>query len=437
MRRALVLTGILMAISCIAIAGAAGITSVSVTDPVAAAASVYISSYQVDPQVFYPYETGTVTVYLTNPTNVSVGVSQPDLIDPHVKVINTGTFSSMTTLGPGVTTSFSFVITVDSTQGDLFPLFTVSPKALGATPIHSPIRVKVDSTDIRASISQKPDTFTMSKKDTVNVSIINPRDGDVTDVLVIPESNGNDVTPSEAYVSTLPAGSSVRFPFDITPAGASNVTFHVSFRNGDNKHTTDVVLPLNLGTDKTAVIPVINDVGLTASGTYYELTGDVNNAGISDAKSMVLTVGAPATPVEPYAEYSIGTLASDDFSSFTLTFTSRDLTAVPLIVRWKDADGNSFSSTKTLDLTTVYSGSGTRSGSSGGSSSSGGGGQAGNTAVRGGPGGGGGGFFSFGGGSRGGGLSAFYPVIIGGVIVIVAVVLYLKRKWIAAKLKRR
>jgi hypothetical protein len=154
-------------------------------------------------------------------------------------------------------------------------------------------------------------------------------------------------------------------------------------------------------------------------------------------------------PVEPYPNYAIGSLASDDFSSFTLTFTSDDLSAVPVQVQWKDAQGNTFSSTTTLDLRTAGAGfagsrtSGTGTGTGGftaggagnaAAGSAAGGGFAGNAggANRG----GGGGVFSFGGG-RGGGLSSFYPVIAGGIIIVAGIVLYTKRKWIAGKLKKQ
>ena len=68
---------------------------------------------------------------------------------------------------------------------------------------------------------------------------------------------------------------------------------------------------------------------------------------------MVLTVLAPAKPVEPYANYPIGTLASDDFSSFTLTFVTNDLSSVPVQIQWKNAYGNTFNVTNNLDLMTL------------------------------------------------------------------------------------
>jgi hypothetical protein len=406
-------------------------------------ATLGVSGYDVDPGVFFPYDTGTVTVHVYNAGNTSggpVGVSMPNLINPKVHVINTDIFNTMTYIGPGATVDYSFLVTVDPPDGTYFPLFTVTTNVYGEGSIHSTLKIVVDSTDIRASISKKPDTFSVSKKDTVNVSVVNPRRGDINDVLIIPEGTGVDVTPSESYVGTLKAGSSVQVPFQVTPGQQANLTFQVSYRNGDNKHTTSVSLPILIGEDKLAVVPVVNNVVLTSSGSAYTLTGDVSNAGLTDAKSMIVTIGAPARAVEPYAEYAIGSLASDDFSSFELSFTGTDLSAVPLVITWKDINGNSFGTTKNLDLNTGSTGGTSASGS--GSSSTTGSSRtttaiSGNTSTRtsGGPP-GGGSIFGFG-GSRGGGISSFYPVIAGGILLIVGIVVYKKRKWFAAKLKRK
>jgi len=440
MKTLLRLSSILLLLLLAATASAAGSTT-TVTNAADAVASVYISSYDLDPQVFYPYETGTVTVHVTNPSNTSVGISQPNLIDPHVHVENLNSFSTMTTIGPGATVDYPFVVTVNPPDGTYFPLFTVSSNT-GGSSIHAQIKIKVDSTDIRASIAIKPNNFAVSKTDTVNVSVTNPRGGEVTNVQIVPDGTGVEVIPSVAWVGTLKAESSVQVPFKVTPNQQQpSLTFHVSFSNGDNKHTQDVVLPLNIGEDKTGAVPVVNNIAITSQGSSYKLSGDVNNAGVTDAKAMVLTVGSPAKAVEPYAEYSIGSLASDDFSSFDLTFSSNDLSSVPLVISWKDADGNSFSATKNLDLRSITSSgtSGTSTGSSGSSGTTGT--AAGSSAARtsgGGFGGGPGGGSIFGlGGNRSGGLSSFYPVIAGAIIIIAGIVVWIKRKWIAAKLKKR
>jgi hypothetical protein len=396
---------------------------------------VYISGVDSNPLVFYPYETGTITVHLTNSGTSSVGVSQPDLIDQHVRVINRNSFQTLSYIGPGATMDVSFVVTVSPPDGTYYPLFTIGTK--DSSSIHFPIKVVVDSTDIRGSVVQKPDNFAISRTDMVNLSIVNPRSGPINNVIVTTSGTGVELSPSEAFISTLNPGSSTTLPFKVDPNQETNLTFHIAYQNGDNKHSTDVILPINIGEDKTGANPIINNVALTVVGNAYQMTGDVSNAGITDAKSMILTVKSPAKGVEPYANYAIGSLASDDFSSFTLTFTATDLSAVPVEVQWKDAEGNTFTSTNTLDLRTVAAGALSRTSGSGtttgGLAAGGAGNAAGGAANRG----GGGIAFGLGGGSRSGGLSTYYPVIAAGIIIVVGIVLYTKRKWIAKKLKKQ
>ncbi|MGB7787254.1 hypothetical protein [Methanoregula sp.] len=394
---------LLIVLLCSGSAGAASALSANV--PAAntqdAAALVYVSGYNLTPEVFYPGETGTVTVHVTNAANASVALDQPALLDPHIHVLNQDTFTTATTVGPGATMDFNFIVLVgaDIPDGTYFPLFTAEPNSYGGNPVHSQIPLTIDSADVRASISLKPETFALNQTDTVNVSIANPRLGDISDVLIVASGNGNDVSPSESFVGPIPAGTSVDVPFALTPHAQSDVIFNVSFRNGNNIHTTGVVLPMNTGESKSASLPVLNDLALAGTGNNtYSLTGDVTNAGITDASGLVLSVGAPAHPVQPYASYAVGALASDDFSSFTLTFVSNDLSSVPIIVQWKDAYGNILTTTKILDLRPLsYSGTGSQTG---------------------------------------GDLSASYPLIYGGIILIFAIVLWMKRRWIVAKFRR-
>ena len=292
MKRVMALVSLIALVFLISTAGASPST-VSVTNPQDAAALVYVSGYDLTPGVFYPDETGTLTVHVTNAANASVAISQPDLMDPNIDVINRGSFASTTLVGPGATVDYNFIIRADGADGTYLPLFSVSTNAWGTSAIHSQIKLKIDSTDVRASVSMKPTTFSLEKTDRVNVSIVNPRLGDISDILIVASSSGSDISPSEEYVESIPAGTSVKIPFEITPHQQSDVNFTVSFRNGDNVHTTHVVLPLNIGEDKSAAVPVINNVALVRSGGSYTMTGNIGNTGITDAQGMVITVGAP------------------------------------------------------------------------------------------------------------------------------------------------
>ena len=414
-------------------------TAAAATGTTAVGAQVHVMSVELDPGVFYPYETGTITVIVTNSGNQSATLSSATIIDNNFHLVNEHAYDTQIVLGPGDQMTYTFVVTADATDGTYFPLFTIAFKDSGI--LNYPVKVEIDSTDIRADIVKKPDNFSLSKKDTIDLSMINPRNNDIKNILIVPDGSGFDISPSRSFISSLPSGSSTDVQFSITPSRETMITFHITYQNGDNRHTSDVVLHLNIGENKLAAKPIVNNVALTRSGAYYSITGDVNNAGLTDAKSMVVTIGAPAHAVEPYSDYAIGSLASDDFSSFEVTFTASDLSLVPLVISWKDNDGNSFSVTKNLDLRTSSGSAGTSGSASANTGSSGSSGTAtttsGSFAGRngGGPP-GGGSIFNFG-GSRGGGISSFYPVIAAGILLIAGIVLWKKRKWIAAKVKKR
>src|SRR5512147_1702296 len=346
------ITGILLVITLVTAVHAASVSgnTVTVTNPVDAAALVYVSDYEITPAVLYPGETGVVTVYVTNAANTSVSVSQPNLMDPDIRVVNLGTFATATSIGPGETIEYYFVITAGDTDGTYLPLFTTSPTVCGGKAIHAQIRVKIDSTAIRASIAKKPDEFSASTKGTVNVSVVNPREGDITNVLIIPETRDGaaTITPDEAFVGTLKAGSSVQVPFAITPEKDTDVIFHVQYNNGDNKHSTDLDLPIRLGENKKGAEIVVNNIETTNAGRTITLKGDVTNNGLTNARSVLVTVGNPATPVNPNPVYAVGNLEPDDFSSFEVTYSQTGPGSVPILVDYKDDDGNSFSETFTF-----------------------------------------------------------------------------------------
>jgi hypothetical protein len=413
-----------------------GISTTTTLSPQDLLSQVSVSSVTLDPPVFYPYEEGTIAVQLTNSGSQAEAFSQADLIGTNLNVKNLDAYNTMIYLGPGNSMTYTFLVVANPPDGNTFPIFTVASKDAGS--LRYPIKVEVDSQDIQASFDRIPDDFAVSTKDTVNLSIVNPRNGAIRNVIITPEGEGATISPTSHFIPSIGAGSSVEIPFDVTPEKDTTVTFHVSFMNGNNKHTTDVVLPIKTGKDKQAAVPVINNIAVTSQGSSYHLTGDVNNAGISDAKSMVITVIAPARGVEPYAEYSIGSLASDDFSGFELNFVANNLSSVPLQVQWKDAGGNDFSTVKMLDVRELLSGGSTTTGAKAGSSSGSGTTAAASsgtsTARTGGP--QGGSILGFG-GSRGGGLSSFYLPIAGGIIIVIGIVLYMKRKWIAGKLRKQ
>ncbi|MGB8310032.1 MAG: hypothetical protein WCE65_09345 [Methanoregula sp.] len=411
--------------------------STTTLNPDQALSQVYVSSVVVDPQEFYSYDQGIISVTLTNSGSQEVAFEHADILNSQNIYIPDETlnpYQGQTYLGPGNSFTYTFKVVAKPPDGIYYPEFSVA--SLGGNSLTYPIEVQEDSTPIVEAISQRPGNFAINNPDTVNLTITNPRGGAISNVIITPSGSGFDIDPRQSFISSLPGGSSMNVPFAITPYQASNVTFNIQYSNGQivqNPHSDTVVLPLNIGSSLTAASTDINDLALTNANGVYTLTGDVTNTGITDANGVVVSDGAPATPVEPYSNYAVGSLTSNDFSSFTLTFTASSLAAIPITTVWKDDSGNNLSSVQTFDLRSLTS-SGT-TGTSGTRTSSGGtGSTAGTGSYTGGGGGGIGGLF---GGGRGGGLSAFYPIIIGGIVFVVVVILYVKRKWILGKIRKK
>jgi hypothetical protein len=406
-------------------------TTSGTTSTTSTSSLLYVTSVEMDPAVLYPYEQGTISITLGNSGTTSIGLTNPNIFSDTVDVVNKDSWKTMSYIASGSTITYSFLISAEPPEGSHFAIFSVETK--DGYLFHYPLLIMVDSTDIMAGISDAPNAYPLAIEKTVNLSIINPRDGVIDNIHITASGSGVTISPSEKYVSSLAAKSSVDVPFTVTPGQTSNLTFHISYQSGDIDHSTDVFLPITIGNDKTAAVPVVNNIALTDKGSYYDVTGDITNTGITAAKGLTVTVGSPARATGTYAEYAIGSLASDDAGSFEVTFTTSDLSSVPLVMIWKDAEGNDYRVIKMLNLGTA-SGTGGNSSVSRASGSPGVG-QSGYGGVsRTGGGIGGASLFS---GSRGGGISSFYPVIAAVILVIVGIVLYTKRKWLAAKFKKQ
>ena len=417
-----------------------GSTATSASTSIDNSALVTVSNVVMDPEIFFPYEEGTITVTLTNAGTSAIGLTDPSILGNKIHVVQEDDLGTTTYIGAGETVTYSFDVTVDPPDGTYYALFTVG--TVGGSPVHYPIPIIVNSAPLKAVITDEPTPFALSTPGNVTVSLINCRDGALQNIEVTAEGNGADVSPQQVFVASLDADNSTDVDFEITPHQDSNVTFYVTYQNGDNDHSVNVTLPITLGADKTAAVPILNDVVLTTSGSGYDLTGDITNAGISDAEGVVVTVGSPAKGTGTYPVYAIGSISSDDSGSFEVTFTSSDLSSLPVVISWKDANGNDYSLTKTLDLS---SSSGSGGNSTVGTSSRAPSGSTMNSAP------GGTGRGSYGGGgrtssnsifggitsSRGGGISSFYPLIAGSIIVVIGIVLWTKRKWISLKLKKQ
>jgi hypothetical protein len=353
------MTGIilLLAISCIAA------TVLAATSAEDAASYVSVNKVTVEPATFMPDDAGTITVDISNGGTAPVAIYRAEILSQDIKVLNYQTYDSVGAIGPGTTMQFTFRIKPEVEDGMYFPMFYLDFTDAGS--LRYPVPLEVDSTPVTVSVVSAPASFSSGTKEQVVLSVSNPRNNAVNSVTVIPGGSGIRSTQSSVFIGTLEPDEEKKATFEITAERDTTLAFDVSYRNGNNLHHLVLEMPVTVGEGGTAAEMVVNNVEVVQAGSTFTLSGDVTNAGLRDAKSVKVTVDSPAVPVDPNPVYVIGALEPDDFSSFEVTCTVRDVSSIPLIIQYRDKDGKVFEDRVNISIrSTAVPASGEASGAS-------------------------------------------------------------------------
>jgi hypothetical protein len=322
---------------------------------------VYVATTTYDPATFFDGDSGTVTVFVTNGnSNQSVVVNHATIGDKEIRLLSSP-YDTSANIGPLQTRAFTFSIGTDAPEGTYYPTFSLSFRDANSLYYRAP--VKVDNTPLELTTVEKPDTFAQGQKKTVNIRISNPRESSVRNVALEVTGDGITASPARTYIGDLAAGGSVPVNFTITPDKPTTAHLTVNYDNGDNPHVATMDFPIAFGVDKTQANPVMSNVQVTSIAGIYHVTGDVNNAGLQTAYTVMVTSLDPAVPQDPYKTYVVGALKSDDFGSFEVTFSAQNTTDVPVQLSFKDADGNVYNSIKEVRISSSQGASTAASGS--------------------------------------------------------------------------
>ena len=348
MRRGILLLSVVLALVLL-VPGAAA------QDPGAdAAAQVTVTSVSLDPGIFFEGDTGIITIQITNNGIERVAIRRATMYDADISVLSSS-YDTTTTVGAGNSMQFSFTVKADVSPGIYYPKFSLDFRDAGY--LRYPIQIRVENDPLEISILDKPDTFGAGRKDRIAILVGNPRDNPASGVVVHVSGEGIDATPSSYFIGNLNPDQSQRVSFNITPNQPSALEFRVDYRNGVNPHATSVKVPVEFGTSKMEANPLLSNILVEYLDGKYVLTGDIYNAGLEVANSVILAAGGGAVPVDPYQSYVVGSLEPDDFSSFEITFTAGNITTVPVMVSYRDVDGNPFEKTYPVSIPAQTSGS--------------------------------------------------------------------------------
>jgi hypothetical protein len=339
---------ILTALCLIFSTGIGAVTAFQTPESIVAAGNVYVSNVTYDPGSFFTNDAGTVTVYVTNGnSDQSVVVNHVTIGDKNIRLTSTP-YDSSANIGPLQSKSFVFSVVADAPEGTYYPTFSLSFR--DADSLYSRATVQVDNTPLELTIVDKPDAFSQGKKKTIFMQVANPRKNDLRNVILEVSGTGITATPAKTFIGNLASGAKIPVNFTVTPEQETSLILTVTYNNGNNPQKVRMELPITFGIDKKQANPVISNVQVKSEGGIYHISGDVNNAGLETANTVMVTSLSPAVPQDPYKTYVVGALKPDDFGSFEVTFSANSTSGIPIQLSYKDTDGNQYNSVQDVKI---------------------------------------------------------------------------------------
>lgn len=312
------------------------------------AAQVMVTGAVIDPAVLMPGDVATVTVTVKNTAKVSVPVRSAKMYTEGNILVLDNPYQTYGAIGAGNDASFTFTVQADAGSGTYYPRFVLDFTNAGS--LRYAVPVKVEAVEPRISVADIPDAFTAGKKEVVRVTVSNPRSGEINGVSVVPSGDGVVSVPTSTFIGALPPDGVAEVAFNITPDRETSLTMTVAYRNGRNQRTTEVSIPITFSEDKKGARIVVSGVEVTFENGSYRVSGDVTNAGLEVAKAVVVTVGSPGVPVDPNRVYPVASLDPDDLSNFELTFRAENVTEVPLVIEYRDENGNLYTTRTNISV---------------------------------------------------------------------------------------
>jgi hypothetical protein len=339
---------ILTALCLIFSTGIGAVTAFQTPESIVAAGNVYVSNVTYDPGSFFTNDAGTVTVYVTNGnSDQSVVVNHVTIGDKNIRLMSTP-YDSSANIGPLQSKSFVFSVVADAPEGTYYPTFSLSFR--DADSLYSRATVQVDNTPLELTIVDKPETFTQGKKKTIYMQVANPRKNDLRNVILEVSGTGIIATPAKTFIGNLASGAKIPVNVTVNPEQETSLILTVTYNNGNNPQKVKMDLPITFGIDKKQANPVISNVQVKSEGGIYHISGDVNNAGLETANTVMVTSLSPAVPQDPYKTYVVGALKPDDFGSFEVTFSANSTSGIPIQLSYKDTDGNQYNSVQDVKI---------------------------------------------------------------------------------------
>ncbi len=282
-----------------------------------------ITDFSMYPESLMSGDSGIVTLTIKNTGTTFIPVNQIFIKDADgIKSTVTPYQNPIGGVGAGDTFTLSLPITSTGETGTFYPVLYLDFDGNNGNYLKYPFAVIVDDQSVAISITSRPDVFEPDTTQTVALTIGNLRTNAIEAVEISASGTGFTSKQTSLFLGTIAVNKAANGTLSVsTTAETKEVIFDVIYRNGANWHTESLTIPLESGISKTGAELIVNNLEVKKSGTYYTIIGDVNNAGLTTAKALVVTTDG-ATKTGLYLSYVVGSMDEDGLSEFEVTFSN-------------------------------------------------------------------------------------------------------------------
>ncbi|MCK4349086.1 MAG: hypothetical protein KAW47_10760 [Thermoplasmatales archaeon] len=322
------------------IVASVSILLVSVVPLVDANPAVIISDYELSPEIFMPGDSGLLTLTITNAETTAAETTletsgsdtvttvetlgtkikkiwvTPDDDDGGREVKAKTSYSDVGYLAAGASIIISFELVADEniSEGLYFPKVRINVGT--GEDVSFPIPVEISNASVDLVSTKFPSKISMSGSTEIKLTAINNRANPIDGVTIAPESMDEmDFVPEGRFISTLDSYGSEDVIFSVKPSetGSQNLTFKISYKNGNNAHDETLVVPVEI-IETLDVSPVFYSIPSTIEkGKSTRIRLEVFNAKTEEITGVIVT---PITNVTVFpSQYFIGSMDPDDVFS--------------------------------------------------------------------------------------------------------------------------
>jgi hypothetical protein len=350
--------------------------------------AVMIVDYDVEPEALMPGDTGTITLTIKNPSIYTepletdtitgeIGIPQQTVKTGDVsgtstqsisaeigtiRLISSGSgiewssegfqrteYDNIGALGPGESIKISIPIKADiyARDGTYHP--EVNIEVENGENVRFPVSVKVDSSEVEILEKDVHPVISLSESKQIGLVVANNRPNPVNGVNVHMKAKTDELefTPEQIFIGSLGASEKREVSFTLTPlsAGDKDISFDVTYKNGDNVHHNELKSSVLVKSIADVKLILVNVPEFVYKGDIAKIEFDVANGMAKEIKAVsvmhVIENGNGGVRILP-SEYFIGDMEVGDvfsasFELFTDDFSVGD-TEIPFKLVFRDLD---------------------------------------------------------------------------------------------------